>query len=163
TQASDLGLAALTTGALACVYGACTEERPRRRGLYWLAAYFLAGLGMLYKLPMPVVCVGLPAEGFGLGARRGGPLASLVAVRVGGGEARDLGRAALTTGALACVYGACTEERPRRRGLYWLAAYFLAGLGMLYKLPMPVVCVGLPAVVFVLVTRQWRLLASWWH
>lgn len=77
--------------------------------------------------------------------------------------ASDLGLAALTSVSLAFVYAAATEERATRRGWLWLAAYFTAGLGMLYKLPMPVVCVGLPALAFVLFTGRWRLLLSGWH
>src|SRR5439155_11758744 len=40
---------------------------------------------------------------------------------------------------------------------------FAAGLAMLYKQPMPLLGVGLPAVLYVLLCNRWRIFASWWH
>lgn len=61
--ASDLGLAALTTLSLAALWVAAEDEPPGRKqtGL-WLLGYFAAGLGMLYKLPMPLAIVALPSS-----------------------------------------------------------------------------------------------------
>ena len=59
--ASDLGLAAFTTLALAAVWIAAEREPPgARRNVIWLLGYFAAGLGMLYKLPMSLPVVGAP-------------------------------------------------------------------------------------------------------
>jgi 4-amino-4-deoxy-L-arabinose transferase-like glycosyltransferase len=60
--ASDLGLAAFITLSLACLWVATRCCQPGwRRGALWIAGYFFAGMGMLYKMPMPLACVGLPA------------------------------------------------------------------------------------------------------
>lgn len=60
--ASDLGLTFWTTLALASLWIAVDAEPPgpRQKALL-LLGYFAAGLGMLYKMPMPLVVVGLPA------------------------------------------------------------------------------------------------------
>lgn len=72
--------------------------------------------------------------------------------------ASDLGLTALLTLSLVCVWFADQSAHTVRRRLLLLAAYFLAGLGMLYKMPMPIVCVGLPAVAYAVIRRRWRLL-----
>ncbi len=60
--ASDFGLASLMTTSLAFLWVASAMEPPGlRRNLYWLIGYLFAGLAMLYKMPMPLVCIGLPA------------------------------------------------------------------------------------------------------
>jgi 4-amino-4-deoxy-L-arabinose transferase-like glycosyltransferase len=59
--ASDLGLAALTTISLCCLWVAAEQEpRGPRRTALWLLGYFAAGLGMLYKLPMSLPLIGVP-------------------------------------------------------------------------------------------------------
>lgn len=60
--ASDFALAALVTVSLASLWVAssCEPPGPKRVLLWWLG-YFTAGLGMVYKMPMPLACVGLPA------------------------------------------------------------------------------------------------------
>lgn len=77
--------------------------------------------------------------------------------------ASDLGLAALIAVSLTACWRACNSEPGWRRGGLWLAAYFVAGLGMLYKMPMPMVCVGLPMVVYVVARRRWDVLKTPWH
>jgi 4-amino-4-deoxy-L-arabinose transferase-like glycosyltransferase len=74
--------------------------------------------------------------------------------------ASDLGLAALTTLALALVWVAA-EQQPRgpKNTAFWLLAYFAAGLGMLYKLPMPLAIVGVPVGLYVVLKRRWGVLA----
>jgi 4-amino-4-deoxy-L-arabinose transferase-like glycosyltransferase len=77
--------------------------------------------------------------------------------------ASDLGLAALTTVSLAALWLAADQPPGRRRGLLFLLGYFAAGLGMLYKLPMPLAVVGAPAFLYLLLRNRWSLLASRWH
>lgn len=80
------------------------------------------------------------------------------------GAASDLGVATLITMSLACLWVGSEDEPPGwRRNAFWLLGYFLAGLGMLYKLPLPLVCIGLPAFLYVLLRNRWKIFASWWH
>ncbi|MGD8451592.1 MAG: glycosyltransferase family 39 protein [Phycisphaerae bacterium] len=78
--------------------------------------------------------------------------------------ASDLGLTTCCTVALAAVWiGAeCYPRGPRRHAL-WMLGYFAAGVGMLYKMPMPLVVVGLPAVCYIVLRRRWGLLADRWH
>ncbi len=78
--------------------------------------------------------------------------------------ASDLGLSALTTLSLAAFWVAAEQESPgRKRTGLWLLSYFAAGLGMLYKLPMPLAIVGIPAALYVTVQRRWRVLADRVH
>ncbi len=78
--------------------------------------------------------------------------------------ASDLGLTTFTTISLAAFWGAIECKHPGlKRGALWLVAYFAAGFGMLYKMPMPLVVVGMPAFLYVLLRNRWRALASWWH
>ncbi|MCG3137508.1 MAG: Undecaprenyl phosphate-alpha-4-amino-4-deoxy-L-arabinose arabinosyl transferase [Phycisphaerae bacterium] len=78
--------------------------------------------------------------------------------------ASDLGLAALMTLSLASLWLATAGDRPRwQRNALWMVGYFSAGLAMLYKMPMPLVCVGLPAFIYVLARRQWSIFNSRWH
>jgi len=80
------------------------------------------------------------------------------------GAASDLGVATLITMSLACLWVASEDEPPGwKRNTLWLLGYFFAGLAMLYKLPLPLVCVGLPAFLYVLLRSRWKIFASWWH
>lgn len=76
----------------------------------------------------------------------------------------DFGLTTLMTVSLAALWiGAeATPPGPRQKAL-WMAGYFTAGLAMLYKMPMPLVCIGLPVFVYVLVRNRWRIFASPWH
>lgn len=78
--------------------------------------------------------------------------------------ASDLGTASLMAAALACLWIALeAEPRGGRQTIILLAGYFLAGLAMLYKMPMPLACVGIPVLAYLLVCRRWRLLRDWRH
>lgn len=78
--------------------------------------------------------------------------------------ASDLGLAACVTVSLACLWVACSAEPPGpRRAALLLLGYFAAGLGMLWKLPMPIACVGAPAFFYLLLCNRWRVLRSGWH
>lgn len=73
--------------------------------------------------------------------------------------ASDLGVAACTAASLACLWVAAADQPAGlKRSLLWIGCYFFAGLGMLYKMPMTLVTVGLPAFVYVLLTARWRML-----
>jgi 4-amino-4-deoxy-L-arabinose transferase-like glycosyltransferase len=78
--------------------------------------------------------------------------------------AADLGLTTLCAVSL-CAFWIGSERYGSgwRRVLLWLLAYFTAGVGMLYKMPMPLVVVGLPAILYVVICRRWRLLVSGWH
>lgn len=75
----------------------------------------------------------------------------------------EMGLAACVTVAVGCLWAGCHETPGWPRGRIWLLGYFAAGLGMLYKMPMPLVCVGLPAVLYIALRGQWRALLSGWH
>lgn len=74
--------------------------------------------------------------------------------------ASDLGLAALITVSITTLWFGCEDKPGKRRILLWLTGYFFAGLAMLYKMPMPLVCVGIPAILYVVLQRRWRVL---WH
>jgi 4-amino-4-deoxy-L-arabinose transferase-like glycosyltransferase len=78
--------------------------------------------------------------------------------------ASDMGVATLCAMSLACLWvGSESEPAGWKRYALWLLGYFFAGLAMLYKMPLPLVCVGLPAFLYVLLRNRWRIFASWWH
>jgi 4-amino-4-deoxy-L-arabinose transferase-like glycosyltransferase len=78
--------------------------------------------------------------------------------------ASDLGLTACTTVSLAALWIAADSEPPgRKRNLLFLLGYFAAGLGMLYKMPMPLAVVGAPAVLYVLIFNRWRIFAHRIH
>jgi 4-amino-4-deoxy-L-arabinose transferase-like glycosyltransferase len=78
--------------------------------------------------------------------------------------ASDLGLTAFLTLSLASLWVASADEPPGpKRTLLWLLGYFAAGCAMLYKMPMPLPCIGVPALFYVLIQRRWRVFASWWH
>lgn len=78
--------------------------------------------------------------------------------------ASDLGVATLCAVSLACLWiGSETPGSRRRQVALWLLGYLAAGLGMLWKMPVPLVAVGLPALLYLLVCNRWRILASRWH
>ncbi len=77
--------------------------------------------------------------------------------------ASDLGLASLVALSLAALYAAVEEPAgSRRRGGLWCLGGLAAGLGMLYKLPMPLACVGLPMLLHVVIHRRWRALWTPW-
>ncbi len=78
--------------------------------------------------------------------------------------ASDIGLTAWTTLSLACLWVALEcEPRGPKRTLLLLTGYLAAGVGMLWKMPMPLVVVGIPAVLHLIVHRRWSLLADRWH
>lgn len=78
--------------------------------------------------------------------------------------ASDLGLTTLTTVSLGALWIGSEAEPPGpRRHALWLLGYFAAGLGMLYKMPMPLAIVGLPAFLYVLLWNRWRQLWNRWH
>lgn len=78
--------------------------------------------------------------------------------------ASDLGLATCTTVSLAALWIAAEAEPPgRTRSAYFLLGYFAAGVGMLWKMPMPLVVVGLPTLVYVVAGRRWAVLKNPWH
>jgi 4-amino-4-deoxy-L-arabinose transferase-like glycosyltransferase len=90
--------------------------------------------------------------------------ASLLIARWSHRSASDLGVATCCTLSLAALWVSLESMRPGGwRTLTLLSAYFFAGLGMLYKMPMPLVCVGLPAILYVVFWNRWRLLLNPWH
>lgn len=126
------------------------------------------------RIPNAIACVVLVATIFWLTRRIAGDRAAIFAgfaiscsalilhwSRSGGS---DMGLTALVTLSLACLFigSICEPPGPRRIAL-WLAGYFVAGVAMIYKMPMPLVCIGLPALIYVLLRNQWRIFASRWH
>jgi len=78
--------------------------------------------------------------------------------------ASDLGLAACIAVSLFALWVAAEQQPPgRKRTALWLLGYFAAGVGMLYKLPMPLVCVGLPVFLYVLLRRRWGVLRQRVH
>ncbi len=76
----------------------------------------------------------------------------------------DLGLTTCTTLSLAAIWIASEALPPGpRRNALWLLGYVAAGVGMLYKMPVPLVAVGLPAFSYVLLRWRWSILANRWH
>lgn len=76
----------------------------------------------------------------------------------------DLAVSTLCTLSLTCLWiGSETESAGWKRVTLWMIGYFCAGLAMIYKMPMPLVCVGIPALLYVLLRNRWRIFASPWH
>ncbi|MCK4342782.1 MAG: glycosyltransferase family 39 protein [Phycisphaerae bacterium] len=78
--------------------------------------------------------------------------------------ASDLGLTTCTTVSLAALWVAAESEPagPKRNALF-LLGYFAAGLGMIYKMPMPLAVVGAPAFFYVLLRNRWRVFGNRWH
>ncbi len=75
----------------------------------------------------------------------------------------DLGVAAWMTLSLASLWIGSESAVGAKRVWLWMLGYFAAGMAMLYKMPLPLVCVGAPAVAYVLLRNRWGIFASWWH
>ena len=148
-------------------------------GPYWATI----AVAKLRGTPVDVASVRLPNAGFAvllvltvawLTRQIAGPRAGVFAGFAAAGSAvvlywshrgaSDLGVATLCAVSLACLWiGSERADSHRRRVLLWLLGYLAAGLGMLWKMPVPLVAVGLPALVYLLVCHRWRILASRWH
>jgi 4-amino-4-deoxy-L-arabinose transferase-like glycosyltransferase len=148
-------------------------------GPYWavMATSLLRGTAVdevSARLPNAVAAVVLVVTIFWLTRRIGGDRAAVFAGFAASSSvlvlwwshraASDLGLTTCTTLSLAALWIASeTEVRGRRQNLLWLLGYFAAGLGMLYKMPMPLVVVGLPAVCYIVLRNRWSILWSRWH
>lgn len=78
--------------------------------------------------------------------------------------ASDLGLTAFTTISLATLWVATEDEQPGwKRNALFLLGYLSAGLGMLYKMPMPLAVVGVPAILYVLIFNRWKVFFHWVH
>jgi len=158
----------------------CEEARVQKSpGAYWAVwlTSYLRGTAVdeiAVRIPNAIAALVLVATIFWLTRRIAGDRAAIFAgfatasstmiLHWSHAGSSDLGMTTLITLSLACVWIGSETEPPgwKRTGL-WLAGYLAAGLGMLYKMPMPLACVGIPAVLYVLLRRRWRILASWWH
>jgi len=148
-------------------------------GPYWavnLSAY-LRGEGVdetTVRTPGAVAAVVLVMTIFWLTRRIAGDRAAIFAGYAAAGSVfilywshrgcADLSVTALLTLSLACLWIGSESEPPGwRRIALWMLGYFFAGLAMIDKMPMPLVCVGIPALLYVLLRNRWRILASPWH
>ncbi len=158
----------------------CNETRLQKSpGAYWavcLTGYLRGGRidEVTARIPNAVAAVLLVLTIFWLTRRIAGDRAAIFAGFAAASSAMvlnwsheatsDLGVATLIAMSLACLWVASEDEPPGpKRTLLWLLGYLLAGLAMLYKMPLPIVCVGLPAVLYVVLLRRWRIFASGWH
>ena len=145
-------------------------------GPYWVVMLASQALGrpvdqVAARLPNVVAGVLLVLTVFWLTRRIGGDRAAIFAGFATASSAfilhwshrgaSDLGLTAFTTISLAALWVAYGDEPPgRKRTLLVLLAYFAAGCGMLYKMPMPLACIGAPAFFYLLLRNRWRVLAS---
>jgi len=148
-------------------------------GPYWavMAVSLLCGTPVdeyTARVPNALAAVGLVATIFWLTRRIAGERAAVFAGFAAASSilvlwwshrsASDLGLTAFTTFSLAALWVGLECEPPgRRQTALVLAGYAAAGLGMLWKMPMPVVVVGLPALLYVVLLWRWRVLANRWH
>ena len=126
------------------------------------------------RIPNALAAIGLVAIIFWLTRRIAGDRAAVFAGFAASSSvlilwwshrgASDLGLTTFTTLALAALWIAAETEPPggRRNGLF-LLGYLAAGLGMLWKMPMPLVIVGAPAFFYLLLRNRWSVLANRWH
>lgn len=156
-------------------------------GPYWavMAASLVAGRPIdatIARVPSALAAIGIVLTVFLLARQIAGDRAAVFAGFAAASSpfilwwshraASDLGLAMWTTISVAALWAACeprpssTPSAPANRGPHGgllLLGYFAAGMGMLWKLPMPLVMVGLPAVLYVVLWNRWRMLGSWWH
>lgn len=158
----------------------CGETRMQKSpGAYWtviLAAY-------LRGTPVDEVCARIPNATFALlfvitvfwltrriASDRAAVFAGFAATSStmvmywSHNSASDMGVATLIAMSLACLWVASEDEPPGwKRNVLWLLGYLFAGLGMIYKMPLSIPCVGLPALLYVLLRNRWKIFASGWH
>ena len=148
-------------------------------GPYWAVnlAAFVRGAGInetTVRTPGALASVLLVVTVFWLTRRIAGDRAAIFAGYAAAGSifvvywshrgSADLSVTALLTLSLACLWIGSESEPPGwKRVVLWLLGYLSAGLAMIYKMPMPLVCVGIPAVLYVLLRNRWRIFASPWH
>jgi 4-amino-4-deoxy-L-arabinose transferase-like glycosyltransferase len=158
----------------------CGETRLQKSpGAYWtvcLVSYLRSGVvdEVSIRIPNAIAAVIMVLTIFWLTRRIAGERAAIFAGFAAASStmflswshsgASDMGTAALISLSLACLWVASEDEPPGwKRNLLWLAGYFCAGLAMIYKFPLPAPCVGLPAILYVLLRNRWKIFASWWH
>lgn len=156
------------------------EQRLQKSpGPYWavMIASYLRGQPVdevAARIPNSLGAVGLVAVIFWLTRRIAGDRAAIFAgfataasgmiLYCTGRGAADLGMTFFSTLSLAALWVGLADEPPgRRRNLYLLLAYFAAGLCMLYKMPMPLVTVGIPAICSLVFQKRWAALKNPWH
>jgi len=148
-------------------------------GPYWavMAVSLLRGTPVdeySARVPNALAAVGLVATIFWLTRRIAGERAAVFAGFAAASSilvlwwshrsASDLGLTAFTTFSLTALFVGLECEPPgRRQTALLLLGYAAAGFGMLWKMPMPIVVVGLPAVLYVVLLWRWRVLANRWH
>ncbi|MFN0134533.1 MAG: ArnT family glycosyltransferase [Phycisphaerae bacterium] len=148
-------------------------------GPYWLVNAIAAIRGV----PIDLVSLRIPNVGFALlvvcvaywlareiAGQRAAAFAAVTAASTGivlawtSRGASDFGLSALMALSLASLWIATEKREPGwRRTALWMLGYFAAGLAMLYKMPMPLVCIGLPVVIYLLIMRRLAILADWRH
>ena len=158
----------------------CGETRLQKSpGAYWtvcLVSYLRGGVvdEVSIRIPNAIAAVVMVLTIFWLTRRIAGERAAIFAGFAAASStmflawshngASDMGTATLITLSLACLWVASEDEPPgRKRTLLWLAGYFCAGLAMIYKFPLPAPCIGIPAILYVLLRNRWKIFASWWH
>ncbi len=126
------------------------------------------------RVPNALAAVGLVLTVFWLTRRMGGDRAAIFAGFATSSSvlvlwwshrgASDLGLTTCTTLSLASLWIAAETYAPgARRNALLLLGYFAAGVGMLYKMPMPLVVVGFPVVVYLLYRAEWSVLRRSLH
>ena len=158
----------------------CGEVRMQKSpGPYWTAC-LISGLRgspvdeLSVRIPNAVSALLMVATVFWLARRIAGDRAAIFAgfacassgmlLAWSHNGASDLPVATLMTISLACLWiGSECEPPGGKRVALWLLGYFVAGLAMLYKLPMPLACIGVPAFLYVLLLNRWKIFASAWH
>lgn len=153
------------------------EERLQKSpGPYWavMVASYLRGKPIdevAARIPNSLAVVGLVGVVFWLTRRIAGVRAAVFAgfatassgmiLYWAGRGASDLGMTFFSTLSLAALWVGIADEPPgRRRNLFILLAYFAAGLCMLYKMPMPLVTVGIPAIGSLVIQKRWQTLKN---
>lgn len=156
------------------------EERLQKSpGPYWavMLVSYIRGVPVdevAARIPNSLAAVGLIGIVFWLTRRIAGGRAAVFAgfatassamiLYWTGRGAADLGMTFFSTLALAALWVGLADEPPgRKRNTYIVLAYVSAGLCMLYKMPMPLVTVGIPAICSLVVQNRWKTLKNPWH
>lgn len=156
------------------------EERLQKSpGPYWAVMLVSYARGVpidevAARIPNSLAAVGLIGLVFWLTRRIAGDRAAIFAgfatassgmiLYWTGRGAADLGMTFFSTLALAALWVGLADEPPgRRRNGFIVLAYLSAGLCMLYKMPMPLVTVGIPAICSLVFQNRWKTLGNPWH
>ncbi len=156
------------------------EERLQKSpGPYWavMGVSFLRGVPVdevAARIPNSLAAVGLVGVIFWMTRRIAGDRAAIFAgfatassamiLYWTGRGAADLGMTFFSTLALAALWVGLAAEGPGwKRNIFILLAYLAAGLCMLYKMPMPLATVGIPAICSLVFQKRWQALKNPWH